>query len=147
MSDIFDARVFKTEENMKNFILILALFISNLVASQVTINDGYIDSLDNFVELSVNKLDRKFIFTDEGNTDLVVCFIYDYPDSLPVSTLQWQIVKMVSDSEGKFYHVRNRDGRDFILSFMKDSHKVCILNVETNGFSVIRGETLDYSEI
>lgn len=132
---------------MKNFILILALFISNLVASQVIINDGYIDSSGNFVELSVTTLDRKFVWTDDGNTNLLVCFIYDHPDSLPTKTLSWEVVKVIIDSEGKYYHVKNRDNKEFILTFMKEGHMVCILNVETNSFSAMYGETLDYSKL
>jgi len=138
---------FLTKEIMKNFILILALFLSNLVASQVTINDGYINSLGNYVELSVTTLDRKFVWTDDGNVDLLVCFIYDHPDSLPANILKWDVVKVVTDSEGKYYHVRNKDNKDFLITFMKHDHMVFILNVDSKAFSAMYGKSLDYKKV
>lgn len=129
---------------MKNLLLILLTVISIPVMSQVTIDNGEIDSLDNFVFTTSTFLEEKSNWHIQE--DSIKCFMQDY-DGDTTAIMLWVIESSFTENGSKMYHVKNLKGLKFGLVFSKEEHAVKILNKQNNKWSIMSGTGLDYSKI
>lgn len=129
---------------MKNLLLILLTVISIPVMSQVTIDNGEIDSLNNFVFTTSTFLEEKSNW--DIQEDSIKCFMQDYYGDTTAIML-WVIESSFTESGSKMYHVKNLRGLEFGLVFSKEEHAVKILNKQNNRWSIMSGIGLDYSKI
>lgn len=133
---------------MRSFIFTMLFMIYGLCSAQVTIDNGYLDSFDNFIEESSSTIYKDFEWSQVvlGDEDVLVCGISNYYED-SVTVLSWKIEKTVVDSESRSYHVKSDKDKDYIITFMRKKSMVFILNIETAGFSVMYGKTLNYSNL
>lgn len=133
---------------MKSFIFAILILISGLCSAQVTIDNGYLDSQDNFIEENSSTIYKDFKWSQItiDDEDVLVCGISsDSEDS--VTVLSWKIEKTVVDNESRSYHVKSDKDKDYIITFMRKSNIVFILNIDTAGFSAMYGKTLNYTNL
>lgn len=128
---------------MKRFILSLLVSLPLLVFSQVTIENGRIDEKGNFEFKDKVTLSSDFTWSITDDIKSLVCEVYE-DDTVQVDYLMWDIDDILSDTLVYRYVVHSKDGRKFIIDFLKGGSSVIILNDETLQYSVMEGEGVYY---
>jgi hypothetical protein len=112
--------------------------------SQIIIDNGEIDSLDNFTFTTSTSIEETSKWTIQDNQ--IECVMENYSNDT-TAVMVWVIDSSFIEEGSKMYHVQNLSGSEFGIVFSKKDHAVKILNRQNNKWSIMSGKGLDYSKI
>ena len=128
---------------MKKYLSIIALFISFLSWSQVTIENGHVDLKGDFVFESSTALKENFTWKVVESDTTINCFMQNGEDLVDI--LVWKLGSIEVGEEVTRYLVTSKKGIAYYLDFLNDGKSVIIFNTSNLQYSIMEGEGVFYA--